>query len=475
MSAPADTGTTTPARLRTLLDQAAELARLLLKSSQPPRELVSRTLHGRKRLTADERQFISSAAHHALRCWRFSRHCALDLDGDVDLRPTETECRTVTAAAVLLADAELLPDPTLTDIRGIAAPTLTEAASLLLRDSAAIDPELLRTRALDLARRAELLRANPPSDGDEESARQTAALRASLPGWIVRSWRDQPDPLSFAAILDIGMALCAPPPLTVRVNRLRSDPAGLMAAFAGAGIDARRHTLLGDALVLTERIQLIDTPWYHDGLFEVQDAGSQLIALACRAVEGTSVLDACAGGGGKTMQLADLLRDRASITACDIERPKLRGLEQRAARLGLQGVRTQHVPATGENLPGIDAQAYDTVLVDAPCSGFGTVRRNPAHKWRLAERTVTRLAERQEAILTRYAQAVRPGGTLVYATCSLLPQENANVVSRFLEKNPSFHPDPLPIAEGDQHMLLIRPDQYDSDGFFVARMMADDK
>lgn len=484
-----DSSAATAVHLRALLEQSSELGRLLLKSTQPPRELVSRTLHGRKRLSAEDRQFVSSAAHHALRCWRFARACVIGSSGNVGLRPPAAECFAVTAAATLLAHGGFLPDPSLTDLPGVDEALLEEASAFLLREHAAMTPDDLRERALLLDARARELSsaadAGPDADRvataariiDERDARHAVAVRASLPDWVVRSWREQRDPMSFAAILDIGMSLCVPPPLTLRVNRLRCDRASLLRALAEHDLAAHPHPVLPDAVRLAQRVQLLETAWHAEGLFEVQDAGSQLIPLACAAKEGMAVLDACAGGGGKTIQLADLLGDTGSILACDIERSKLRGLEQRARRLGLQSVRTQLVPPTASGDLSIAEAAYDVVLVDAPCSGFGTVRRNPAHKWRLAEKTVTRLAVRQEEILARYATALRPGGSLVYATCSLLPQENSNIVTDFLETHPSFHPAPLapaiPFASDDGHTLLIQPDLLDSDGFFVARMTAD--
>jgi 16S rRNA (cytosine967-C5)-methyltransferase len=247
--------------------------------------------------------------------------------------------------------------------------------------------------------------------------------------------------------------------------------------------------LLGDAVLLPERAALLESEWYRDGLFEVQDAGSQLIGLACGVHPGMDVLDACAGGGGKTMHLADMMHDQGTITACDIERSKLRGLSQRAQRLGLRSVQTMAVTTDGDFLDDSSSFPYasfDCVLVDAPCSGFGTVRRNPAHKWRLSEKTVKRLADRQAAILARFAEAVRPGGTLVYATCSLLPHENSAIVAEFLSSRPDFslallapsfdtaglNTDFLSPSASE---LLVLPDIFDSDGFYIAKFLKNDR
>jgi len=184
------------------------------------------------------------------------------------------------------------------------------------------------------------------------------------------------------------------------------------------------------------------------------------------------------------MHLADRMRDDGLIVACDIGRGKLRGLEERGTRLDLRSVRTAIVPAESGAVENGDtsgsASKFDCVLVDAPCSGFGTVRRHPALKWRLTEKTVSRLAARQSAILAGNAAHVRKGGILVYATCSLLPQENDAVVRNFLTTHPDFTPAPLvphfsaagitskPLRK-KMDALLLPPDLLDSDGFFMAR------
>lgn len=490
----------------TLLVQAAELARLLLKSSQPPRELVSTHLHRQKRLTSAERQFVSAAAHHALRCWRFATACATGADGDVDLRPSDDLSRAVLAAAILLASDRLLPALSLPEDIGFEEPALLSAAEALFAESTTIDVATLRLRASQIDARAAgivgcaseqesgrapektSISSEDSSNSFEEENRRIISVRWSLPDWVVRAWREQQTPLSFSLIARIGQAFCTPAPLTLRVNNLRIERTGLIETLSAAGIDAAPHPLLGDAVVLPERAALLESEWYRDGLFEVQDAGSQLIGVACGVRPGMDILDACAGGGGKTMHLADMMRDEGTITATDIERSKLRGLAQRAQRLGLRSVQTMAVTADGnyrDDTRAFPQAAFDCVLVDAPCSGFGTVRRNPAHKWRLSEKTVTRLAERQAAILARFAEALRPGGTLLYATCSLLPHENSAIVAHFRSSRPDFSPAPIAPSFDSAGLgtdflspsaseLLVLPDIFDSDGFYIAKFRRKD-
>jgi 16S rRNA (cytosine967-C5)-methyltransferase len=480
--------TPTPtARAATLLEHAAELARLLLKSSQPPRQLTSTYLHGLKRLASDEREFVSSAAHHALRSWRFARACATGDTSDVELRPSPAETRAAVAAAVALSDSGFLPP-----FFALAAEHTAAASALLAREAKIPRIDVLRNaerweEACASAIRAFDEDAAHATDAPivrESDARLAVAVRWSLPDWVLRSWREDDPPLTFAFIARLGRALCASAPLTLRVNRLRVEREELLEALRADGVDAVPHAVLPDAAVVRERRSLTETSWYADGLFEVQDAGSQLITLACDVLPGWRVLDACAGGGGKTMHLADRMRDDGLIVACDIGRSKLRGLEERGKRLDLRSVRTAVVQSEEERGEGENAPEsfprFDCVLVDAPCSGFGTVRRHPALKWRLTEKTVRRLAGRQAAILAHYAEYVREGGVLLYATCSLLPQENGIVVRNFLEAHPDFTPAPLAphfSAAGivskalrkNMYALLLPPDLLDSDGYFMAR------
>lgn len=475
-----------PSRAKTLIEHAAELARILLKTSQPPRAVTSTYLHQRKRMRPDEREFVSATAFHALRNWRFVRASALIDRGPVPLRPTPTESRVIISAALLLAIHDFPPfftfpahsqlDSVIVDkaVREILYEWDRTATERILRQAAEIDTEA--TRVQEFGDETTL-----PFD-DEIDFRQAIALRWSLPDWVLRCWREQKQPYGVDEIARAAATLCSASPLVLRVNTLRANRTSLADEMNAAGCTVLAHALLPDAIVLEQRVALLDSPWYRDGAFEVQDAGSQLIGLACTVEPGSTVLDACAGGGGKTIQLANHMEDNGSIFAQDIERRKLRGLEQRARRLSLRSIQTG-IAATGAEASRRDTESsrqFDCVLVDAPCSGFGTVRRNPALKWRLREATVERLAMSQEKILAQNAQSVRPGGTLLYATCSLLPRENDIVVNRFLEAHPEFVPESITsqLAPALRHALshsretthlLLFPDMLDSDGFFMAR------
>ena len=196
----------------------------------------------------------------------------------------------------------------------------------------------------------------------------------------------------------------------------------------------------------------------------MQDLGSQLLLETVGLEAGGRWLDACAGAGGKTLQLARLLGPDGNVEAHDIRPAALAELEKRAARAGLTNIRTTSVP---------HADDYDGVLVDAPCSGSGTWRRSPHLKWTTAPALVAERAALQATLLTRFAANVRPGGRLLYATCSLSPQENERVVATFLAAHAAFHPEPFARTFGfslRDGTLTILPARHNTDGFYVASL-----
>jgi 16S rRNA (cytosine967-C5)-methyltransferase len=216
----------------------------------------------------------------------------------------------------------------------------------------------------------------------------------------------------------------------------------------------------------------------------VQDEGSQLIGYALSPGPGEKVLDACAGAGGKTLHIADLTNGRASILATDMDFIRLRELGKRAYRAGIDSIKTQLIksgkPIDIKNIG--DNGLYDSVLVDAPCSGIGTVRRMPMQKYRLNEALLEKHAKKQLEILNNYSQLVKDGGILVYSTCSLMPEENSGVVGKFLSLHPEFCADPLePVfsehgiklmgLSENSNTLTLFPHIHGTDGFFMARLI----
>jgi 16S rRNA (cytosine967-C5)-methyltransferase len=441
---------------------AAELVRLLLKSPQPPRVLTSQYLHERKKLSPEVKAAVSSLAFHTLRHLRLAHFVA---SGDTaEIGMLDTASASACTAAALFLGRERLPsgrsalDEALLQI----SDEIVQCAGLNVAD--------LRTRITTIA-----------AWSDSGEAEHTAVLH-SVPLWIVEMWiRERSGRAEFPRPEALASGLLHPAPLTIRVHTSRVNRDTVLRSLLDAGMHARIHPLLPQAIVLDRREQLLGSDWEGNGLIEIQDAGSQLIGHALAPQPNSSILDACAGAGGKTLQCADALGGSGSITAADVERIRLNALRSRAERLGLRDIETVLVPSGGDLSPVFRGRQFDAVLVDAPCSGFGTARRNPLVKWKLRPRSVHKLADKQYDILLRNAELVRPGGFLLYATCSLLPMENEHVVERFLQQTEEFYPAPLKnaftdaplgsiLSDPSQSMLTLDPALLDSDGFFIARL-----
>ncbi len=230
------------------------------------------------------------------------------------------------------------------------------------------------------------------------------------------------------------------------------------------------HPRLPGALALRgARVNLYELPAFREGRFEIQDAASQGIGLACAPRPGERWWDACAGGGGKSLQLGALMQGRGLVLATDIRAYKLEELRRRARRAGLHNLRAE--PWDGSGIKRQWAKAFDGVLVDAPCSGAGTWRRNPDARWRVGPDDIAELAATQLRILTLTAPAVKPGGRLVYSTCSVLAKENAEVVQAFLAAHPEFSLAPFihPLTgEATDGTVQLLPWDTDNDAMFAA-------
>lgn len=322
-------------------------------------------------------------------------------------------------------------------------------------------PESGRAAVLGLANDQPELRAL--FDGSAHGPASIAAGEAvadagSVPAWLAPKLAH----VNAAALLERA-------PLDLRVNRLKSSrdealaalPDGKPTSFAPMGIR------LG-APVVVEQHEL-----WRDGKVEVQDEGSQLIALACGAQAGATVVDLCAGAGGKTLALAADMDGQGRLIACDADRSRLSRLPDRAARAGATGIEARLLDPGREADQLADlVEQVEVVLVDAPCSGTGTWRRNPEARWRLTPERLARLTVLQARLLDLGAALVRPGGRLIYAVCSLLDEEGSEQADRFLAAHPGWsavRPFAAP-GTGRGAGVLLSPETDGTDGFFVARL-----
>ncbi len=218
--------------------------------------------------------------------------------------------------------------------------------------------------------------------------------------------------------------------LVVRTNTLKGSKQDLKKAFKEIEIETESVSGAKDALILKERTNVFTTELFKNGLFEVQDASSQLVASFADPKAGNKVVDACAGAGGKTLHLAALMENQGQIIALDIYQNKLKELKRRARRAGAHNITPKWIE-NNKVIKKLHGKA-DIVLIDAPCSGLGVLKRNPDAKWKLTPDFLTDIKETQQKILSDYSKMVKPGGSLVYATCSILPSENQEQINIFL-------------------------------------------
>ncbi|HBA88967.1 MAG TPA: 16S rRNA (cytosine(967)-C(5))-methyltransferase RsmB [Geobacter sp.] len=299
------------------------------------------------------------------------------------------------------------------------------------------------------------------------------AARYSHPAWLTAQWCEQ---LGVDAAEELAAAMSEPPPFTVRTNTLRVSREELMARLEKEGVTCSRTAWSPDGVRLNQSGQITKLASFRDGLFTVQDESSQMAPVFLAPEKGERVLDACAAPGGKSTQMAQLMGDSGEIFACDVNHKKLRMIKETCDRLGIESVRTFTMDATVPS-NAIKETTFHRILVDAPCSGLGVIRRHPEGKWTKSAADLAQLAATQKAILENLCGYLETGGTLLYATCSTSPQENEEVVDAFLERHPEFVLEDLrPLFPCFAPLFTERgffrswPHRDGMDGFFSARL-----
>jgi 16S rRNA (cytosine967-C5)-methyltransferase len=408
---------------RPLLGQAAAALSVLLQFSGPADEVLSRYFRAHRALGRQDRAFIAESAFAVLRRKRSLEHAA-----------GSAEPRALLIAALLR-------------VFGLSGRALEE---VLRAEDLALVSRIRAARTEDL----------PP------------AVRADLPDWL---WQKLAAEHGDAEALRIAQGMLNAAPLDLRANVARLDRDAALARLAGDGIEGSPTPLSPAGIRLLEKPAINRHPLFTDGLVEVQDEGSQLLAWLVAPRRGEMIADYCAGAGGKTLALAMLMRGTGRLYAMDVSANRLAALGPRAARAQVTSIHP--LVLSGEN----DARAkrlagkIDRVLVDAPCSGFGTLRRNPDLKWRHDAGALVELSQKQSRILGSAARLVKPGGRLVYATCSILRDENEAVVDAFAAERREFRQlscaellsaQRIPVDTGER--LRLWPHVHNTDGFFAA-------
>lgn len=264
----------------------------------------------------------------------------------------------------------------------------------------------------------------------------------------------------------------------IRVNTLKSSLAPVEQALADVGYLAHKTDLSPWAVRFEKRVSLFGLPAFKQGWFEIQDEGSQLLALLTGVRAGDKVVDFCAGAGGKTLAMAAMMENKGTIYACDVHTKRLDQLGKRSKRSGAHNIRTHILSSENDKWVKKHAEYADMVLLDAPCTGTGTWRRSPDSRWNLAQENLDNLVALQQSIMQSAKRLVKPGGRLLYATCSLLEEENEAQVLMFLENNPDFAPADFELPDvlaahperfkTTGHEIRTFPAMTGTDGFYVA-------
>jgi len=288
-----------------------------------------------------------------------------------------------------------------------------------------------------------------------EEGKKDRRIRESVPDWL-----DELGVKELGAQWEHELAaLNSMAKVVLRVNTLKTGKKRLSSELAGKGVETFEIEGYPDALVLGQRQNVFTFEEFKKGYFEVQDASSQKIAYFSRVKPGMRVIDACSGAGGKSLHMASLMQNKGKIIALDVEKDKLEELKRRARRNGVSIIEPRLIESK-KVIKRLEASA-DLVLLDVPCSGLGVIRRNPDSKWKLKAERIEELIAIQAEILSFYSIMVKPGGTLVYATCSILPSENGGQIAKFLKAHPGF------VLEEENS---VSPARSGFDGFYMARL-----
>jgi len=300
------------------------------------------------------------------------------------------------------------------------------------------------------------------------------AVEQSHPLWLAERWIEE---LGAEEALRVCASNNQPAPLTLRTNTLKIDRDRLVEKLKERGLHPVPTLYSPDGITLREPPPVSELPFLKEGLYLIQDEASQLVTASLDPQPGEMILDACAAPGGKTTHMAQRMGNSGRIYALDLTQQKLGLIENLCLRLGVATVMTVRADARQLlSIPGISG--FDRILADVPCSGFGTLRRNPDLRWRKGEGDVKRLSELQSSILANLSAYLKKGGTLVYSTCTVFREENENIVEGFLRDHPEFQLDQIGLVLPRESFLFVQegyfktfPPMDGMDGFFIARFM----
>lgn len=468
-------------KIDSLLGHCAEIVKIVSKSTLAPDELISQYFRGKKYIGSKERKIISEIVFMHLRLMGFSNFIFDTLS--IKETPSKVKNSVELIALSLYVILLLYPQQLNTIVDSIEklykCSNGLEYLQIIIIDK--IQPNFNMTKLKvfldEIEKKCKVF--DYTLLPNEDNFLGILWARYSIPSFILKSWFNFYPSIGINPI-DIAESLLFPSNFTIRLNNKNFTRDEIIQRLETENISCIKTKYSPFGITITERINLLQNPLYKNGTIEVQDEGSQLICLACNPNRNDKILDACAGAGGKSLFFAFLQNDSGYIVANDINILKLKELRHRANRSGFKSIHTHLLQPNAKPNKLLKENYFDIVLVDAPCSGIGTSRRNPMHKWLLTPKKLEKIVRKQVELLEYYSRFVKKDGTLVYATCSLMPEENQYVTQKFLEKNSNFQPEPLsltfdkqgialPLLKENFHEITLLPHIHGTDGFYIAK------
>lgn len=461
-------------KFSTLIKHSAELYRIIQKSPSPADELASQYLRAKKYIGSSERKIISELVFSSLRINSLAAKACEEFEYEYKLTISieQKELFNLSASVIILLD---FPKSPLAELQNLLNKFVNTGSNFTEYIAEAItELELITISAHTFINHCRQFTINffELINSDKLAGHPYLCMQP----WMIESLAKK---YSDSELNQLALKLMYPAPVCLRVNTLSTNRSLIMGELSANSIPATLSEYSPDGIILNHRPQLNNFDFYRNGSVEVQDIGSQLISYSLAPECDSDILDACAGAGGKTLHIAALSDDKARIIATDLEFNRLKEIKIRANKSGIASIKV--IPQRKMELKDKIKHKFDYILIDAPCSGSGTIRRMPMPKWRLAPKQLSKLNKAQSEILEYYADLLKVGGTLVYATCSLFSEENENIVQEFLAKHSEFAPLPIsnsalnsninyPGLNSEDYMLSLSPINGETDGFFIAKL-----
>lgn len=501
--------------IASLLGHSAQLLHITKKSNLPSDQLASEYFRQRKYIGSHDRRFISSILFFTLRSLLFVEeiaHSSLkkiiqDSYSKINAEIQFIDLFSIISAYILKSISEKYQENISEDninypsAKNFILPVFIDKSTFIeginqlkqslsepicrkfaLEDTLVIN--ILNNIEQDLSNYFDVyVKICENNEIDLETTKKMTPVITSIPDWVFNTMISNPMINKYdRGALELAESLLHPAPLTLRANVNPDKRGRLIEELRKSDIDCTTTDYSPIGINIKARKDLTQHPLFKSGLIDVQDEGSQLIGIALDPENTDRILDACAGAGGKTLLIAQLQTDSGEIVSSDVELSKLKELNKRTSKSGLRSVTT----ILSRNLEKeYRFESFDKVLVDAPCSGMGTVRRSPMLKWRLTPELLNKYQAKQMQILEYYSRFVATGGTLLYSTCSIMKEENTDVITYFLDKHNNFKVQPLlpafnkfdvknPGIDENDFELQLLPSVHGCDGFYMAKLIRED-